>query len=243
MPARCVPWPKASRLRSSSTRASSEKSGPLTTRPASEPTGETPESTSATSMPLAAGAGRRRPCRCRMSSVVLATAGTTSVVCAACSGGRRWTERIPRSAAQRAHRAARNPGGEPVDQRDLTFDTPPRSSTARSGPLPAPASSRTTTCELRSCAEACGGVKEDRASDGPEGGEGDPPANCVCRTSVVTGVVSARDRRPREQLGSFARTPRQLVEAFGPERGSFGQKLRRTSGSGQGVRKPRRRCR
>ena len=31
-----------------------------------------------------------------------------------------------RSAAQRAHRAARHPGGEPVDERDLTFDAAPQ---------------------------------------------------------------------------------------------------------------------
>ena len=108
----------------SATRASSEKSGPLTTRPASEPTGEMPESTSATSV-LPARTVPARMAPLTAPSVVAGVTGASSVL-RSLKRRSALTERTPRRAAERLQRAARDPGGEPAHERDLTVDTVPR---------------------------------------------------------------------------------------------------------------------
>ena len=181
MPARCVPWPKASRLRSSSTSASTERSGPLTTRPASEPTGETPESTRATSVrPPEASSAPIVPRR--LSSVVLTVAGTIVGGAAQVVGAVPVDRLDPAGAAQRAHRAARDPGGEPMDQRDLTHDMPPQ---VPHGLLWAVAGSRLLEHHDQRAALVSAGRRRrqgDEEGERPEDREGDPPANGVCRT-------------------------------------------------------------
>ena len=70
-PARWVPWPKVSSVASRRLRRSEEKSGPWITRPgsASEPTGTTPESISATSTPAPRGAPATMPLPPAMRSI------------------------------------------------------------------------------------------------------------------------------------------------------------------------------
>ena len=162
MPARCVPCPKASRLRSSSIRASSEKSGPSTTWPASAASGETPESISATSAgpPLAVSA----PTVARsVSSVVLGVAGA-SLVERSVKRRSALTERTP-GVPRSARTALRGTRAENPRMSGISRSTrPPRPCTARSGPLPVPASFRTTTRKLRGCADAGEEVKAHRTA-------------------------------------------------------------------------------
>ena len=126
-------------------------------------------------------------------------------------------------AAQRTHRAARNPGGEPADKRDLAHDTSPRSSTACSGRLPAPDFSSTTTSELRSWALACGGVKEARTRT-PQRTARMIPQRMTCVERLVTGRVSARNRPPLKRW-ELRREASAGCGSFALRGGSFGRRL------------------
>ena len=132
MPARCVPWPKASRWRSAGSRRSKEKSGPLTTLPgaARSPTGVMPESISATSTPSppassAVGADRsadlgergRVGGRAVGGGAGLAEQRVGVVVVAAGLERAVDDDRADAAgAAHRAHRARGDPGDHAVDQ-------------------------------------------------------------------------------------------------------------------------------
>ena len=137
IPARCVPWPNASRWRSSGRRASNEKSGPLTILPgaARSSTGVMPESISATSTsPPESSASA--PIVARTSRSVVASAGVPSVagrglaeqrvgVIVVAAGGERVVDHDRAdagSAAHRADRARRDLGDDAVDQADAVRD-------------------------------------------------------------------------------------------------------------------------
>ena len=62
-----------------------------------------------------------------VASVMLGVTGATAASSSPRRAKRRsaWTERDPGSTTQRAQGAARNAGGEPTDERDLTIDTAP----------------------------------------------------------------------------------------------------------------------
>ena len=172
MPARCVPWPKASRLRRSASRASLEKSGPLTTLPAAPrpSTGVIPESIRATSTPAPSAASRSAPIVSRTSSRVVADVGDLARRRAASSsrGGRGRRRRLDSSSSlrvtkgrstttartPRARRTARTErdgtrATTPSIRRTRWVTLPPAAATARAEPSPT-----TTTGTLRSRAEA-----------------------------------------------------------------------------------------
>ena len=212
----------------------SEKSGPLTTRPASAASGETPESTSATSTapPLTSSA----PTAPRSaSSVVLGVGGRV--------GGAAQHEAAvgvdgadSRSAAQRAQRAARHPGGEPAHERDLTFDTTPRPCTARSGPLPAPASSSTTTRRAALVRRSRGGREGEQDGEAQRAERKIPQRMAVRREFGHRGALGPR-ATSGQALAASAGACGSLWKLWRAAAGDSARSSLARPGFGQGVRK------
>ena len=142
-----------------------------------------------------------------------------------------------RSAAQRAHRATRHPGGEPADERDLTFDATAQGLHRTFGAVAG-------ACVLHDDDARAALMRGRRRrhdgeqdGEGPEGGEGDPPANGMRRSfghEASLDPAAAQD----QGLAASACGPRELVGALARALADSPRAVRQSSG--RGVRKVRR---
>ncbi len=129
----------------------------------------------------------------------------------------------PPSAAQRVHRAARDPGGESIDQRDLTHDMSPQ---VLDGLLRAIAGSWLLEHHDQRAALVSAGLRRregEEGGEGPEDREDDPPANDVCRTVDHT-YLFARNRTAIKRW-ELLEGRSGGCESFGGSAGRFGRNL------------------